>query len=467
MPIPNLQTKQKESKVKQAKIESFPKGLNEEIVKKISQIKGEAEWMTTLRVRAYNYFKDQPMPKWGPDLSEIDFQEIVYYVTAGKQQHSWEDVPSDIRQTFDELGIPEHEKKFLAGVSTQYESEIVYHNLNERFKNSGIVFESIDEGLKKYPNMFKRYFGKLIPFMDNKFAALNTACWSGGSYVYVPKGVKMEIPVETYFRINTENMGQFERTLIIADDDSEVHYIEGCTAPQYSSDALHAAVVEVFVGKNAKVKYTTIQNWSKNVYNLVTKRANVAEGGSMSWVDVNIGSKVTMKYPSCILRGDNAHGEMLSMALADSGQELDTGAKMMHLGKNTSSIIDSRTVSVGTGKATYRGISKIIKQASHSKAVVSCDGLLIDENSKSYAYPHNIVGNSTSTLEHEASVSKVAQDKLNYLLSRGIPEESAKQMIVSGFVDPIINQLPLEYSVELERLLQIIMNREGKGHQKT
>lgn len=445
----------------------FPKGIGEDVVRKLSQIKDEPKWMLDFRLQAFDEFMSRAMPDWGPNLSDIDFDDIKYYASAGERTHSWDDVPEDIRQTFNDLGIPEHEKKFLAGVSTQYESEIIYHNLQEKYKDTGLVFESIDEGLHRYPKLYQEYFGKLIPYNDNKFAALNSAVWSGGSFIYVPKGVKIAIPVETYFRINTENMGQFERTLIIADEDSEVHYIEGCTAPQYSTNSLHAAVVELYAAKNAHIKYTTIQNWSKNVYNLVTKRGKAQENARIEWLDVNIGSKVTMKYPSVILEGDNSRGEVLSMALADSGQELDTGAKMIHLGRNTSSIIDSRTVSVGSGKATYRGISKITSRAADSKAVVNCDGLLIDDLSKSYAYPHNIVSNDSSTLEHEASVSKVSEDQLNYLMSRGLNIDEAKQLIVTGYIDPVINELPMEYSVELERLLQIILNREGKGHQKT
>lgn len=381
--------------------------------------------------------------------------------------NDWSDVPSEIKETFDQLGIPEHEKKFLAGVSTQYESEIVYHNLHERYADSGIIFDSIDEGLKKFPKIFKQYFGKLIPPEDNIMAALNSAVWSGGSFVYVPKGVKMNIPIETYFRINSENMGQFERTLIIADEGSEVHYIEGCTAPQYSTQSLHSAVVELYALKDSHIKYTTIQNWSKNVYNLVTKRGLAEENARIEWLDINLGSKITMKYPSVILRGDNSHGEVLSMALANQDQILDTGAKMIHLGKNTSSVIDSRTISAGNGKAVYRGKAKITKGAENSKALVNCDGLLLDEGSRSYAYPYNIVSNDSSTIEHEASVSKIALEQLEYLMSRGLDGDSAKQLIISGFVDPVVNELPLEYSVELERLLQMMTESEGKGHKKT
>jgi Fe-S cluster assembly protein SufB len=444
----------------------FPKGLSEDVIRKISLIKEEPEWMLEFRLNSLERFNKCKLPSWGADLTDIDFQEIKYYATAGDQQHTWEEVPEEIRQTFEDLGIPEHEKKFLAGVSTQYESEVIYHNLKDKYEDIGLVFESIDDGLKKYPEIFKKYFGTLIPPEDNMFAALNSAAWSGGSFIYVPKGVKVPIPVETYFRINTENMGQFERTLIIADEGSEVHYIEGCTAPQYSTNSLHSAVVELFAAKNAHIKYTTIQNWSKNIYNLVTKRAIAEEDARVEWLDVNIGSKVTMKYPSVILKGDRSHGEVLSMALADSGQVLDTGAKMIHLGKETSSIIDSKTVSVGTGKAVYRGISKITKNAEMSRAIVNCDGLLLNKESKSYAYPYNTVNNTTSKLEHEASVSKISEQQLYYLMSRGLSEEDSKQLIVSGFVDPVINELPLEYSVELERLLELVMNREGSGHQK-
>ncbi|MCA9374990.1 Fe-S cluster assembly protein SufB [Candidatus Dojkabacteria bacterium] len=444
----------------------FPKGLSKEIVKKISEIKSEPEWMTKKRLAALDIFLAKPLPTWGPNLSDIDFQDIKYYATAGDQTHNWDDVPGEIRQTFEDIGIPEHEKKFLAGVSTQYESEVIYHKLLDKYSKTGLVFESIDQGLMKYPKLFKKYFGTLIPPEDNKFAALNSAVWSGGSFVYVPKGVKVDIPIETYFRINIENMGQFERTLIIAEEGSEVHYIEGCTAPQYSTNSLHAAVVEIFAHKNARVRYTTIQNWSKNVYNLVTKRALADENSHVEWMDVNIGSKITMKYPSVILSGRKAHGKVLSMALADSGQELDTGAKMIHLAPETSSIIDSRTVSIGNGKATYRGISKITQKAPTSKASVNCDGLLIDEDSKSYAYPYNTVSNDSSTLEHEATVSKISQEKLTYIKSRGISEDEAKQIIVAGYVSPIMNEIPMEYSVEFDRLIEILLKREGKGHQK-
>lgn len=444
----------------------FPKGLNRSVVKKISAIKAEPRWMTEKRLDAFDTFLQKKLPTWGPDLTDINFQDIKYYATAGDQSQNWDDVPKEIRQTFEDIGIPEHERKFLAGVSTQYESEVIYHKLLDKYSNTGLIFESIDNGLKKYPEIYMKYFGKLIPSDDNKFAALNSAVWSGGSFVYVPKGVKVEIPIETYFRINTENMGQFERTLIIAEEDSEVHYIEGCTAPQYSTNSLHAAVVEIFAHKNACVRYTTIQNWSKNVYNLVTKRALAEENSKVEWLDVNIGSKITMKYPSVVLAGRKAHGKVLSMALADSGQELDTGAKMIHLAPDTSSVIDSRTVSLGNGKATYRGISKITSKATNSKASVNCDGLLIDEESMSYAYPYNTVSNDSSTLEHEASVSKISKEKLIYLTSRGIPEEEAKQMVVAGYVSPIMNEIPMEYSVELERLIEILLKSEGKGHQK-
>ena len=459
---PNLEV----PKSKQKSDLKIPKGLSEDVVRKISQIKEEPEWMLDFRLNALKVFNEKKLPDWGPDLSDLDFQNIKYYVRPGEQSHSWEEVPDEIRDTFDQLGIPEHEKKFLAGVSTQYESEVVYHNLKSKYIDKGLIFESIDEGLKKYPRIFKKYFGTLIPPADNKFAALNSAVWSGGSFVYVPKGVKIAIPVETYFRINTENMGQFERTLIIAEEGSDIHYIEGCTAPQYSTQSLHAAVVELFAHKGAKIRYTTIQNWSTNVYNLVTKRAMADDDSTVEWLDVNIGSKVTMKYPAVILKGDRSYGSVRSMAMAQSGQELDTGAKMIHLGKDTRSLIDSRTISAGSGKATYRGISKITKSASNSNALVNCDGLLLDDGSKSYAYPHNTISNQSSKIEHEATVSKISEDQLNYLLSKGLTEDKAQNMIISGFVEPVIDELPMEYYVELERLLEMLDQREGKGHQK-
>lgn len=465
MPAP-IATELQQNTAKRPTI-TLPKGISADVVSQISDLKHEPEWMKELRLKAYEHFKERKMPTWGADLSEIDFDDIHYYISAGEQSHDWEDVPTDIKDTFDALGIPEHEKKFLAGVSTQYESEVMYHSLHQQYQDAGLIFESIDMGLQKYPELFKQYFGKLIPYGDNKFAALNTAVWSGGSFVYVPKGVKITLPIETYFRINAESVGQFERTLIIADEDSEIHYIEGCTAPQYSSQSLHAAVVEIFALKNATVRYTTIQNWSHNIYNLVTKRAMAHENAKVYWTDVNIGSKVTMKYPAVILKGDNSHGEMLSMAVADSNQELDTGAKMIHVGKQTSSIIDSRTISIGSGKATYRGISEIKGGATNSRARVSCDGLLIDENSKSYAYPTNILGNSTSQIEHEASVSKISESQKQYLMSRGLDEQQAIQMIVSGYATPILDFLPIEYSVELEKILYMLTQRHGKGHQKT
>jgi len=464
-PIDQLQLKKKSSKSKSntSKAVKFPKGINEDIIKRISKIKHEPKWMLEYRLKAFRYFKSVDMPIWGPDLSDIDFDAITYYATAGAQTNSWEEVPKDVKNTFDELGIPEHERDFLAGVSTQYDSEILYHNMHKKYENMGVIFESIDNGFKKYPKIFKKYFGKLIPYSDNKFSALNSAVWSGGSFIYVPQGVKLELPIETYFRINSEGMGQFERTLIIADEGSEIHYIEGCTAPQYTSQSLHAAVVELFVLKNAKITYTTIQNWSKNVYNLVTKRAIAHENATMKWTDVNIGSKITMKYPAVILKGENSHGEMLSMAMADENQELDTGAKMIHTASNTSSIIDSRTISLNNGKSIYRGLSEIKGGAKNSKASVRCDGLLLNKNSQSYAYPHNILGNSTSNIEHEASVSKVSQEQKEYLMSRGLTEQEAIQMIISGYASPILDLLPIEYSVELERLIYLMTQNANKS----
>lgn len=466
MPVPITKTEKQPRSSQKGVVKKFPKGINKEVVMKISKIKNEPKWMLDYRLKALEHFQTREMPTWGADLSEIGFDSISYYASAGAQSNNWDDVPKDIKETFDDLGIPEHEKKFLAGVSTQYESEVLYHNLQSQYESTGIIFDSIDNGLKRFPDIFKKYFGKLIPYSDNKFAALNGAVWSGGSFVYVPKGIKIELPIETYFRINTEEMGQFERTLIIADEGAKIHYIEGCTAPQYSTQSLHAAVVEIFALPNSEVRYTTIQNWSKNVYNLVTKRSIAEKNAKVVWTDVNIGSKVTMKYPAVILKGEGAHGEMLSMAMADSGQELDTGAKMIHVAPKTSSIIDSRTISLGTGKAVYRGISEIKGGAGDSKAQVECDGLLLNEKSQSYAYPTNIVNNSTSQVQHEASVSKVSQEQTEYLMSRGLPEKEAIQLIVSGFVTPILDLLPIEYSVELERLIHLMPSRDGKGHQK-
>lgn len=433
----------------------FPKGLTEETVRLISKIKEEPEWMLKIRLEAFHTFGSMKNPKWGIDLSEIDFNNIKYYAYAGEKSKSWDDIPKDIKDTFDKLGLPETEQKYLAGLTTQYESEAIYHNLKSQWQEMGIIFEDTDTALKKYPEYFNEYFGKLVPYTDNKYAALNTAVWSGGTFIYVPKGVKLWMPVQTYFRINMERMGQFERTLIIAEDDSQIHYIEGCTAPQYVNSSLHSAVVEIYVKKKAKVRYTTLQNWSKNVYNLVTKRAIAQQDATMEWIDCNIGSRGTMKYPSVILYGDNSHAELLSMAMSNKDQNIDSGGKMIHIGKNSTSIIRSKTISKDNGVASYRGLSKITKQAENSRSIVDCQSLIVDENAKSYSYPVNIVSNKTSILEHEASISRISAEKIYYLMCRGLTKEQATKFILSGFIQDITDQLPMEYAVELERLLEL------------
>jgi Fe-S cluster assembly protein SufB len=439
------------------KLKEFPKGLNKEIVEKISKIKDEPSWMLKFRLDSFEKFKTMKDPKWGPELSDLNLQDIKYYAKGGEKARKWEDIPNDIKETFENLGISKEEQKLLAGLSTQYESEIIYSQLKERWNALGIIFETTDIALKKYPKIFKKYFSKLVTNDDNKYAALNSAVWSGGTFIYVPRGVKLTMPVQTYFRINTENMGQFERTLIIADEGSEIHYIEGCTAPQYMTNSLHAAVVEVFVQKNAKVRYSTLQNWSKNVFNLVTKRALVKENATMEWVDCNIGSKVTMKYPATILEGDNSKGLLLSLALAQKSQEIDSGGKMIHIGKNTKSLINSKTVSKQDGIGVYRGTVKISKNAKKSKSLISCEGLILDKDAKSFAFPIDEINNMTSTIEHEAKVSKLSQDQLNYLMSRGLTEQEASYNIISGFVKPVTNDLPMEYTVELDKILDMFV----------
>ncbi|MBD3329857.1 Fe-S cluster assembly protein SufB [Candidatus Dojkabacteria bacterium] len=433
----------------------FPKGLSEKTVREISKIKDEPDWMLKVRLEAYHYFEDHYDHKWGPDLSALNFDKIKYYAYAGEKKNTWEEVPSEIKDTFDQLGIPEVERKYLAGLTTQYESEAIYHNLKERWQSLGILFEDTDTALKKYPEHFKEYFGKLIPYTDNKFAALNTAVWSGGTVIYVPRGVQLPMPVQTYFRINTEQMGQFERTLIIAEEESNIHYIEGCTAPQYMTNSLHSAVVEIFLKKTAQVRYTTIQNWSKNIYNLVTKRAIAEEKAVMEWVDCNIGSKVTMKYPSVILKGDNSKAYLLSMNLADSDQNIDAGGKMLHIGENSTSIIDSKSISRKNGISTYRGTVNISEKAKNARSFINCESLLIDDESVAFSYPIDQTSNSSSTIEHEASVSKISRDQLLYLQSRGLSKREATQLIVSGFISPIVEQLPTEYAIELERLIEL------------
>lgn len=435
-----------------------PNGLAERVVEDISHQKSEPLWMRKKRLEALAVFFRKQIPTWGADLSGIDFDALTYYLkpTAGAGR-SWEQVPDTIRRTFDRLGIPEAERKFLAGVSAQYDSEVVYHNLKERLEKQGVVFLSMDAGLREYPDIVRKYFGTVIPSGDNKFSALNTAVWSGGSFVYVPEGVTVDVPLQAYFRINAERMGQFERTLIVAEEGSSVHYVEGCTAPTYSSASLHAAVVEIIVKKHARVRYTTIQNWSPNVYNLVTKRMFIEEGGIGEWVDGNLGSKVTMKYPSVFLRGPKARGEVLSLALAGEGQHQDAGGKAVHLAPETSSMLTSKSVSFGGGRTSYRGLVRIIKSAENCRSHVQCDALILDPKSRSDTYPTNTIENATARLSHEAVVSRLGEEQLFYLQSRGIPEPQARSLIVNGFMEPIVKELPMEYAAELNRLIEMSM----------
>ena len=435
------------------------RGLSEAVVRDISAKKNESEWMLNTRLKALEIFDKKPMPTWGADLSTIDFDNIKYFVrSTEKQAQTWEDLPQDIKDTYDKLGIPEAEKqRLVAGVAAQYESEVVYHQIREDLEEQGVIFLDTDTALKEHPEIFHEYFGSVIPAGDNKFSALNTAVWSGGSLIYVPKGVHVDIPLQAYFRINTENMGQFERTLIIVDEDAYVHYVEGCTAPIYKSDSLHSAVVEIIVKKGGRCRYTTIQNWSNNVYNLVTKRAKAEEGATMEWIDGNIGSKVTMKYPAVWMTGPHARGEVLSVAMAGEGQFQDTGAKMVHMAPHTSSNIVSKSVARGGGRAAYRGLVQVNKGAKHSHSNVECDALLVDTISRSDTYPYVDVREDDVTLGHEATVSKVSDDQLFYLMSRGIEEEEAMAMVVRGFVEPIAKELPMEYALELNRLIELQM----------
>ncbi len=435
------------------------RGVDEDVVRNISALKSEPEWMLNLRLKALKLYQRKPMPAWGADLSGIDFDNIKYFVrSTEKQANTWEDLPEDIKRTYDRLGIPEAEKmRLVSGVAAQYESEVVYHKINEELERQGVIFLDTDTGLKEYPELFEEYFGSVIPVGDNKFASLNSAVWSGGSFIYVPKGVHVAIPLQAYFRINTENMGQFERTLIIADEGSHVHYVEGCTAPIYSSDSLHSAVVEIIVKKNARVRYTTIQNWSTNVYNLVTKRATCDEGATMEWIDGNIGSKVTMKYPAVYLLGEHSRGETLSIAFAGEGQHQDAGSKMVHAAPHTSSSIISKSVARGGGRASYRGLVQVQEGAHHSASSVKCDALLVDTISRSDTYPYVDVREDDVSMAHEATVSKVSDDQLFYLMSRGMGEDEAMAMIVRGFVEPIARELPMEYALELNRLIELQM----------
>ncbi|MDS1268764.1 Fe-S cluster assembly protein SufB [Lipingzhangella sp. LS1_29] len=439
--------------------QSARRGLNEEVVRDISGQKDEPDWMRDIRLKGLQLFEKKPIPTWGSDLSDIDFDNIKYFVRSTEEQAtSWEELPEDIKNTYDKLGIPEAEKqRLVAGVAAQYESEVVYHQIREDLEAQGVLFLDTDTALRDYPELFQEYFGTVIPPGDNKFAALNTAVWSGGSFIYVPPNVHVDIPLQAYFRINTENMGQFERTLIIVDEGAYVHYVEGCTAPIYKSDSLHSAVVEIVVKKNARCRYTTIQNWSGNVYNLVTKRAVAYEGATMEWVDGNIGSKVTMKYPAVYLMGEHAKGETLSVAFAGEDQHQDAGAKMVHCAPNTSSTIVSKSVARSGGRASYRGLVQVEEGANHSKSTVKCDALLIDTVSRSDTYPYVDVREDDVEMGHEATVSKVSEDQLFYLMSRGLDEDEAMAMIVRGFVEPIARELPMEYALELNRLIELQM----------
>src|SRR5246127_3954593 len=438
---------------------SAKRGLSEEVVRDISAKKNEPEWMLKLRLRGLKYFGRKPMPNWGSDLSGIDFGNIKYFVrSTEKQAESWDDLPAVIKRTYDKLGIPEAEKqRLIAGVAAQYESEVVYHKIREDLEEKGVVFLDTDTALREHPDLFREYFATIIPVGDNKFAALNTAVWSGGAVIYVPKGVHVEIPLQAYFRINTENMGQFERTLIIVDEDAYVHYVEGCTAPIYSSDSLHSAVVEVVVKRRGRCRYTTIQNWSNNVYNLVTKRAVAYEDATMEWVDGNLGSKLTMKYPAIWLMGERAHGEVLSIAFAGAGQHQDAGGKCVHVAPNTTSVITSKSISKNGGRAGYRGLLQVDKSAAGSKSKVVCDALILDEQSRSDTYPYIRIDADDVDIGHEATVSKIGEEQLFYLMSRGLTEAEGSAMIVSGFVEPITKELPLEYAVEMNRLIQLQM----------
>lgn len=435
------------------------RGLNEDVVRDISAKKSEPQWMLDLRLKGLRLFDRKPMPAWGADLSHIDFDNIKYFVrSTEKQAASWEDLPEDIKATYDRLGIPEAEKqRLVAGVAAQYESEVVYHKIREDLEEQGVLFLDTDTALREHEDVFKEYFGTVIPVGDNKFAALNTSVWSGGSFIYVPKGVKVEIPLQAYFRINTENMGQFERTLIIVDEDAYVHYVEGCTAPIYSSDSLHSAVVEIIVKKGGRCRYTTIQNWSTNVYNLVTKRAVCHEGATMEWIDGNLGSKVTMKYPAVYMIGEHAKGEVMSVAMAGEGQHQDAGAKMVHAAPHTSSTIMSKSIARGGGRTSYRGLVQVLEGSHHSRSTVKCDALLVDTISRSDTYPYVDIREDDVSMGHEATVSKISDDQLFYLMSRGLTEDEAMAMIVRGFIEPIAKELPMEYALELNRLIELQM----------
>ncbi len=435
-------------------------GLSEEIVRQISAHKEEPEWMLEFRLKAYEIYKSKPMPKWGGDLSTLEatLDEIYFYLKPqDKMERSWDDVPQEIKDTFDKLGIPEAERKALAGVGAQYESEMVYHSLKEQWEEQGVIFDSIEDGLRNHPDLFKQYFATVIPQADNKFAALNSAVWSGGSFVYIPKGVKVEIPLQAYFRVNSERMGQFERTLIIVDEGADAHYVEGCTAPVYTTESFHSGVIEIIVKKGGNFRYTTIQNWSNNMYNLVTQRAIVHEDAKMEWLDGNLGSKLTMKYPSCYLVGEGAHGEILSIAYAGDGQHQDTGGKVVHAAPHTTSQITSKSISRGEGRASYRGLCKVYDGALDAKSNVECDALLLDATSRTDTYPYIEIDENTASIGHEATVSKVGDEQIFYLMSRGLDQAEAMAMIVRGFIEPVAKELPLEYAIELNRLIELEM----------
>jgi Fe-S cluster assembly protein SufB len=434
------------------------KGLSREIVEEISAMKGEPDWMRQFRLKALEHFMKRPTPTWGADLSGLDFDDIYYYIKPTDQAGTkWEEVPDSIKRTFDRLGIPEAERKFLAGAGAQYESEVVYHNIKESLSKQGVLFLSIEDGLKHHPDIFRKYFGTVVPYTDNKFAALNSAVWSGGSFVYVPAGIHVELPLQAYFRVNAQSMGQFERTMIIAEEGAQVHYIEGCTAPIYSSDSFHSGVIEIVVKRGARVRYTTIQNWSTNMYNLVTQRSAVYGDGTMEWVDANLGSKVTMKYPSCFLLEPGAKGEILSIAFAGNGQQQDAGGKVVHAAPHTRSKITSKSISKDGGRASYRGLLKVYKGAKGAQSHVQCDALLLDERSRTDTYPYIEIDEDQVTVGHEATVSKIGDEQLFYLMSRGLSEVDARTMVVSGFIEPLVKELPMEYAVEMNRLIQIQM----------
>ena len=434
------------------------KGINEAVVREISAIKGEPTWMTDFRVKSYRRFMGVPNPTWGPDLSGIKFDEITYYIKPSeKSENNWEDVPEEIKDTFEKLGIPEAEQKFLAGVSTQFDSEVVYHSTLKELEDLGVIFTDTDTALREYPELFKEYFSKVVPYRDNKYAALNSAVWSGGSFIYVPKGVTVKKPLQSYFRINSEQMGQFERTLIIVDEGASLNYVEGCTAPVYTKASLHVAIVEIFVKKGGHCRYSTVQNWANNIINLVTKRALVDEDAHMEWIDGNIGSKINMKYPACILKGDRSKGTTISIAFAGEGMYQDTGAKMIHIGKNTTSKIISKSISARGGKVNYRGLIRHDKKATGAKSNVECDTIILDDISTSDTLPYNIVKNNQAQVQHEATVSKVSEEQLFYLMSRGLTKEQATEMIIMGFIEPFAKELPMEYAVELNQLIKLEM----------